>query len=239
MQMTSSFTCDWERAEVLRMKTDTHVPSINTLELEKMINRLTGVTLSKVMSDNRGLVSEVHILANFQRSPKQIVRDVQSLAATSFELNLEHRIISVAQIADDSMLEIGLRLLIKDFDVSWAGNRVTMSVTLAGGDRLAKGTSSGMNTGPSRNMAAARACIAALHDFLSLEYILDVIDIQKIRIAGTDAFSVAVSYNDKGEDQMLLGSSIVRDGDYNAILCATLDAVNRLVNRLMNATQGT
>ncbi len=209
-----------------------------TTDLEKMINRLAGVILSKVVTDARSDISEIHILANYQRSPKQIVRDVQSLAATSFDMNLEHRIISVAQIADDSMLEIGIRLKIKDFDVSWAGNKVTMSVTLAGIDRVAKGTATGMNTAPSRNLAAARACIAALHEFLTLESTFDVIDIQKLRIAGVDSYNVAVSYNDKGEDQILLGASIVRDGDYNAIIAATLDAVNRLVNRLMNAGQG-
>jgi hypothetical protein len=208
-----------------------------TTDLEKMINRLAGVILSKVVTDARSDISEIHILANYQRSPKQIVRDVQSLAATSFDMNLEHRIISVAQIADDSMLEIGIRLKIKDFDVSWAGNKVTMSVTLAGIDRVAKGTATGMNTAPSRNLAAARACIAALHEFLTLESTFDVIDIQKLRIAGVDSYNVAVSYNDKGEDQILLGASIVRDGDYNAIIAATLDAVNRLVNRLMNAGQ--
>jgi hypothetical protein len=208
-----------------------------TTDLEKMINRLAGVILSKVETDARSDISEIHILANYQRSPKQIVRDVQSLAATSFDMNLEHRIISVAQIADDSMLEIGIRLKIKDFDVSWAGNKVTMSVTLAGIDRVAKGTATGMNTAPSRNLAAARACIAALHEFLTLESTFDVIDIQKLRIAGVDSYNVAVSYNDKGEDQILLGASIVRDGDYNAIIAATLDAVNRLVNRLMNAGQ--
>ncbi len=214
------------------------VQKLNTVELEKLINKLSGVILSKVVSDARGDVTEVHILANFHRSPKQIVRDVQSLSATSFNLNLEHRIISVAQIADDSMLEIGIRLKINDFEVSWSDNKVTMSVTLSGVDRLAKGIAVGMNTAPSRNMAAAKACISALHEFLKLECVFDVIDIQKLRIAGQDSFSVAVSYSDKGEDQVLLGSSIVHDGEYNAILCATLDAVNRLVNRLMNAGQG-
>ena len=209
----------------------------STVDMEKMINRLAGVILTKVVADSKNDISEIHILANYQRSPKQIVRDVQSLAATSFDMNLEHRIISVAQIADDSMLEIGIRLKIRDFDVSWAGNKVTMSVTLAGIDRVAKGTAVGMNTAPSRNLTAARACIAALHEFLTLESTFDVIDIQKLRIAGTDSYSVAVSYNDKGEDQVLLGSSIMRDGEYNAIIAATLDAVNRLVNRLMNAGQ--
>ncbi len=213
------------------------VQKFNAVELEKMINRLAGVILTKVVADARGDITEIHILANFHRSPKQIVRDVQSLAATTFNMNLEHRIISVAQIADDSMLEIGIRLKINDFDVSWAGNKVTMSVTLAGVDRTARGSSVGMNTAPSRNLAAARACIAALHEFLTLDCVFDVIDIQKLRIAGQDSYSVAVSYNDKGEDQVLLGSSIVRDGDYNAIIAATLDAVNRLVNRLMNAGQ--
>lgn len=210
------------------------VKKSNLVEMEKLINKLSGVILSKIVIDYHGDITEVHILANYLRSPKQIVRDVQSLSATTFDLNLEHRIISVAQIPDDAMLEIGIRLKILNFEVSWAGSKVNMTVTLAGLDSTVTGAASGMNSNLSRNMTAARACISALHAFLGLECVFDVIDIQKIRIAGEDSFSVAVSYCHKGDEQVLLGSSIVKDGEYNAIICATLDAVNRLVNRLLN-----
>ncbi len=206
-------------------------------DMEKLINKLSGVILTKIIVDSRGEIAEVHILANYLRSPKQIVRDIQSLSATSFQMNIEHRLISIAQIADDSMLEVGIRLKIQDFEVSWLHNKVNMSVTLAGLDHVAKGTATGMNTAPSRNMTAARACIAALHDYLSIDCIFDIIDIQKLKIAGEDSYSVAISYNNNGEDQVLLGASLVRDGDYNAIICATLDAVNRIVNRIL--TSGT
>lgn len=206
-------------------------------DMEKLINKLNGVILSKVNMDNRGEIAEVHILANLNRSPKQIVRDVQSLAATSFDVALEHRVVSVAQIADDGMLEIGIRLKLRDFDISYVGNKVEMSVSLEGYDKTSTGKSSAMNTSVCRYMAASRACLAAVHDYVGRDSIFEPVEIQRTRIAGAEAFSVAVSTLIDGEEQLLIGSSFIREDEYNSILCATMDAVNRITNRLLKGVQ--
>lgn len=213
------------------------VRKMQPIDMEQLINRLNGILLSKVNLDSRGEIAEVHILANLNRSPKQIVRDVQSLAATTFDLALEHRVISVAQIADDGMIEIGIRLKIRDFDISYIGTKVQMTVSLEGYDKHSSGTASAMNTSVCRNMAVARACLAALHDYLGRDGIFEAVEIQRTKIAGTDSFSVAVSTLIDGEEQLLIGSSFIREDEYSSILCATLDAVNRFMNRLMKGMQ--
>lgn len=217
---------------------DAIVKKISPTEMERLINKLNGVILSKVNVDAFGEITEVHVLTNLGRSPKQIVRDVQSLAATSFNVAMEHRVISVAQIADDGMVEIGIRLKIRDFDVAYSSNKVTMTVALEGYDKTAQGSSTGMNTSSCRNLTVARACIAALHDYLGKDCLFDVVDLQRNRIAGYDSVSVAVAYLDDGNEQILIGSSVIREDEYNAILCATLDAVNRITNRLLKNWHG-
>jgi hypothetical protein len=43
---------------------------------------------------------EVHVLASSGKPPKQVVRDIQSLAMASYGLALDHRIVSVVQLDD-------------------------------------------------------------------------------------------------------------------------------------------
>ena len=49
---------------------------------------------------------EVHVLAGGVKPAKQVVRDVQSVAMAQFDLDIDHRIVSVVQIPDDSV-EVG------------------------------------------------------------------------------------------------------------------------------------
>ena len=67
---------------------------------QDVINKIDGVINSKVIVEKED-VSEIHILANNLRSPKQIVRDVESSILASFDYRIDRRVISVAQIETD------------------------------------------------------------------------------------------------------------------------------------------
>ena len=49
-------------------------------------------------------IDELHALVVEDRSPKQVVRDVQSLLYARFDLSIDHRVVSVVQLADDDPL---------------------------------------------------------------------------------------------------------------------------------------
>ena len=66
-------------------------------EVQSAIERVRGVMASRVVAED-GAISEVHILAETSRSAKQIVRDVESLCAAQFGIELDHRKVSVALI---------------------------------------------------------------------------------------------------------------------------------------------
>ncbi len=44
--------------------------------------------------------SEIHIVATSTRSPKQLVRDIQSLASAGFGFAIDHRIVSIVRLED-------------------------------------------------------------------------------------------------------------------------------------------
>jgi hypothetical protein len=67
-------------------------------KLEEDLLRVPGVRSARVIGGE--VPSEIHVVATSRRSPKQVVRDVQSLAAAGFGMPIDHRIVSVVQLDD-------------------------------------------------------------------------------------------------------------------------------------------
>src|SRR6478735_7921695 len=76
-------------------------PDDEVLELERELCRLPDVSAARVVTDDIGRPTEVHILAAGIKHPKQVVRDVQSVALASFGIELDRRIVSVVQLHTD------------------------------------------------------------------------------------------------------------------------------------------
>ena len=72
--------------------------------IEKELCRLPAVNAARIVADEIGRPKELHILASAEKSPKQIARDVQSVAMATFGMEIDHRIISVVQL-DQGHLE--------------------------------------------------------------------------------------------------------------------------------------
>jgi hypothetical protein len=76
---------------------ETRPPHGELRELEDELCRLSGVLAVRVVGDRAGRPVEVHVLADRTKPAKQTVRDVRALAQTVFGIELDHRIVSVAQ----------------------------------------------------------------------------------------------------------------------------------------------
>ena len=79
------------------------MPTLRLLpDLEDAIRQLTGVRAASVVTDGQANPTEVHVLASPGKPAKQLVRDVQSLAMAQFGIDIDHRIVSVVQIEDET-----------------------------------------------------------------------------------------------------------------------------------------
>jgi hypothetical protein len=84
------------------------MPSLRLLpDLEESIRQIPGVRAASVVTDAQANPTEVHVLAAPGKPAKQVVRDVQSLAMAQFDIDLDHRIVSVVQIEDESASATG------------------------------------------------------------------------------------------------------------------------------------
>jgi hypothetical protein len=78
------------------------MPTLRLLpDFEDAIKQIPGVRAASVVTTADAVPTEVHVLASPTKPAKQVVRDVQSLAMTQYDLEIDHRIVSVVQIGED------------------------------------------------------------------------------------------------------------------------------------------
>lgn len=74
--------------------------------VEEMIRALTGVVSARVMARDDGHLTEIHVLAGAEIQPKQVVRNVESALRAGLGLEIDRRIVSVAQLRPDAIAEL-------------------------------------------------------------------------------------------------------------------------------------
>jgi hypothetical protein len=80
------------------------MPTLRLLpELEDALRHIQGVRAASVGTGPDAVPTEVHVLADPGKPAKQVVRDVQSLAMARYDIDIDHRIVSVVQMGDDEV----------------------------------------------------------------------------------------------------------------------------------------
>ena len=197
-------------------------------ELEATLGRLPGVQAVRVVTGPDARPVEVHVLASRDKTPKQLVRDIQSVALAQFDLEVDHRIVSVVQF-DEADTPGGVsanRVLIATISAQVTGLEATATVTLASGGTLYDGSATAPATSSSRPRLIARATLHAVSALMPL----GACDIEYAQIARVGGREVAVSIvqvvTPDGE-QIVTGSALVRGDEADAVARSVLDALNR------------
>lgn len=76
-------------------------PVARAEDAERLLGSLAGVVSAHVVADAGGEIVEIHILSSSDLHPKQVVRNVESALSAGMGLQIDRRIVSVAQIRAD------------------------------------------------------------------------------------------------------------------------------------------
>ena len=152
---------------------------LDLTEVEREICRLPDVSIARLVAEPSGRVSEVHVVAHPGKHPKQIARDVQSIALASFGLELDRRIISVVQLGGDVLDSQIARRRICGRRSSRSppkpnGLRSLVRVTLARDDEEAVGFAEGSIATTARHRLVATATVDALRQLEPAAECIDV-----------------------------------------------------------------
>lgn len=224
------------------------MPTLRLLpELEDSLRHIPGVKAASVVTGPDAVPTEVHVLATPGKAAKQVVRDVQSLALARYDIEIDHRIVSVVQMGDDEVRaadpepngtapgaedgadetpEPVVRPAIAAIMVRSGAGETLASVTLAIGDRLFEGESKGPAGKSHRPRLVALATLDAVAELLG-----QPCEVESASIVATGTREVALSVLTvmvpRTGEQVLTGSAAVRGDDADAVARSVLAALNR------------
>lgn len=205
---------------------------MNFSEIQGVINKISGIISSKLTVENDDL-SEVHILANNSRSPKQIVRDIESSILASFDYRIDRKIISIAQIQSEEN-ENYRRIKYGGISVNTFDNTIECSVKLIYEEVEFSNVQVGIKTASNRKKIVADTTMKTVEKILGKESIFEIEDVMLYSKNEVNFVTVLVNLICCGPEETLVGSVIIGSDTNEAIVKATLDAINRRVEIINN-----
>jgi hypothetical protein len=200
---------------------------VNANDIESIVCRLRDVIAVSVVADEKGDVAEVHVLTGSGRSPKQVVRDVESAVMARLGIAIDHKKISIAQVEDGAPRYDHTRLKFSDVSISLNGSRTEATVRMIKDGAVYCGSASGTGSPTSQMKLIAGATLRAIEDSGLGDASLVLEDACETAAGGRRIAVVVVNLiTDRGED-LLSGSAVIKQDVWKAVVNATLDAVNR------------
>lgn len=229
------------------------MPTLRLLpELEDSLRQIPGVKAASVVTGPDAVPTEVHVLAAPGKPAKQIVRDVQSMSLARYDIDIDHRIVSVVQIGEEEVRasesprtgqsdaavgageaedasaepESAPRPAIAAIMVRSGKGETEASVTLAAGDQLFEGRSHGPAGQSHRARLVAIATLDAVAELLG-----QPCEVETSAIVATGAREVALTVLTmtvpRTGEQILTGCAVVRGDEADAVARSVLAALNR------------
>ena len=199
-------------------------------DLEEALSRIPSVTAARVVTGQGGRVAEVHLLARRDRAPKQLVRDVQSVALATFGVEVDYRTVSVVQLEDQTTeisasIEGAPRIIREKVSADVAGptTEIRVHTTCEGREFI------GVARGPGASWVrlVVRAALDAVLPLLGSA----AVDVEFADVLSAGGHSVALvilrTVGARG-DEVVSGSAVAQRDLHDAIARATLAALNRL-----------
>ena len=214
--------------------TEQGIAGLDVQAIESEVARLPEVVACRIVPDSLGHPVEVHVLAHSGKHPKQVVRDVQSVAMASFGVDIDRRIVSVVQLgpSDEPLLESQAAIDRTAFGAIQSqieGRRATYRVTLSAAGDEATGFAEGSSAGVMRLRLVASATLDAVQQLDEAAGALEIDEAARTRVGSRDVVVVTIIRVDPPDESEFVGSALARGSPDVAAVYAVLDAVERAV----------
>ncbi len=200
--------------------------------IEGFLNKINSVITSKIIEEE-GKIKEIHIVSDLSRNPKQIARDVESVLVSQFDIHVDYKMISVAQVEGDAGVLRDCRFRLISVENISKGNQFTAIVTLEKDGELFEGKSTGISTTHNVMRLSCEATIEAVENCCDRKSIFAIEDVTKVNVSGKDTVLTYITALVGDQEILVCGSAISTKSGIESVVKSTLDAVNRIVARLI------
>jgi hypothetical protein len=206
-------------------------------EIEQALCQVAEIKAARVVTSGDGVIQEIHVLALPSKSPKQLVRDIESTIMASFGIPVDHKKISIAQLGQEMLpkseqpKESG-RPRIRSINHQVTGVKASVTVDLEVESELYVGEAQGAASQTGRARLVAQATLNAIEQYTNGTYSFAVEDVTITQLGRERAAVSCIALVTPLGEQTFVGSALVRQNEKDAIAKATLDAINRRMSFL-------
>lgn len=202
---------------------------IRTTECENLIKQIRDVISVNIVLGESKDIAEIHVLAEDTRNAKQLVRDIETLLRVEYDIDLDHKKISVVQLNKDQTFFQGKRLKFSAIQYSLQGTQIEAMVELTSAKRSCQGKSCGVNSRSNRLRLFAEATVQAASEFLEAGSTIFLEDVAQFGLGSRDLVSAALTFIQGPVEECLVGTALVKQDEKEAVVRATLSALNRRI----------
>jgi hypothetical protein len=213
---------------------DQRLSHVSVDDIENTLGQVAEIKAARIVSSPEGQIQEIHVLALPTKSPKQLVRDIESTIMATFGITVDHKKISIAQLGADALSEeqdsgaqVEVRARICSINANVAGVHSTVSVTLDIEGDTHVGESSGPASSTGRQRLVALATLDAVEQYVHGTHSFALEDVSIIQLGRERVAVSCVTLVSPLGEQSYAGSALVRQNEKDSIVRATLDAINR------------
>lgn len=224
----------------------------NADQCREILSHLPGIYAAGLRFEEDQLV-EIHALASTERNPKQIARDIQSALFAAYGMEVDHRIISIAQLPTDPFEaaavmskgdcaapangERNIRLQFSGIDSSRRDGTYEVSVHLDCGGQCFTGKGCCRDTMAQRCRTIASATVDAVNELLGHEY-FSLLEVKQVNVWDVTIAVTVMEYQEQRgrEPRILIGAAVQQSDSYDGIVRSTLDGLNRSISKLYSPT---
>ncbi|NLA11180.1 MAG: hypothetical protein GX883_03540 [Firmicutes bacterium] len=172
---------------------------------------------------------EIHVLADHTRTPKQIVRDIESATLIKIGAALDHKQISVAQLGEKEQATFVScpRFQFERIGSSTGEGELQIELAISSDEEVFVATATGPNTRQYRLRLVAEATLHAVEKYLNSSNKFVAADVQKVRMGEQEIIVVLVSLCFGSREEIIPGSALNKGDEMEATVRATLDTINR------------
>lgn len=194
-------------------------------EWQSLISKLNGVYAAHVVFSDAQEPQEIHVLASSRRNGKSLVRDVQSAISARFGIDVDYRIISVAQIAPSVMSGMNFRLTYAGIDLHTSEKGVEVTVCLRRDAEQFTGSARGGSFQFSRMRSIAQATLDAVKACTGGTSFFELASTELVRSNGRPI--VITQVHCVPDLTPLIGAVFAEPDADAAVVQSVLDAINR------------
>ncbi|MEW6446607.1 MAG: hypothetical protein AB1426_00705 [Bacillota bacterium] len=203
---------------------------------EEMLRNIPDVVSARVITGTDGTVDAIQVLAGAERSSADVAGDVVAVLKKYFAVDINPEIVTVNHLQEppesNGLMPAEQRPRFIGLNVSTKGNQIEVRVEIASKGSVLSGVAIGPASARNRRRLVAQAMLAALESQSQSGYTFILEDLAVVTLAGKQVILVGVSLLSPLGEEFLTGTAVIDEEEPEAIVKATLDAINRRLSVL-------